>query len=156
MAKPSFVLDVDGVMNTGQFLYSEEGKAYKIFGPHDNDGLKLIKDKVAIQFISSDKRGFAITKKRITEDLGYALDLVSEEDRLEYLKKRFDLSQLIYMGDGYHDASILKECKFGIAPLSARKEAREAADYVTESKAGEGAILDACLEVLRRLQGGML
>ena len=27
-----FVLDVDGVMTSGQFLYSESGKEYKIFG----------------------------------------------------------------------------------------------------------------------------
>ena len=49
--KYNFVLDVDGVMTTGQFLYDSKGKAYKIFGPHDADGLKLIRDKVNIYFI---------------------------------------------------------------------------------------------------------
>ena len=39
------MLDVDGVMTTGQFIYSDKGKQYKIFGPHDSDGLKLIKKK---------------------------------------------------------------------------------------------------------------
>ena len=34
-----FLLDVDGVMTTGQFLYSKDGKDYKVFGPHDSDGL---------------------------------------------------------------------------------------------------------------------
>ena len=33
-----FILDVDGVMTTGNFLYTSEGKAMKIFGPDDNDG----------------------------------------------------------------------------------------------------------------------
>ena len=32
-----FILDVDGVMTNGQFLYNEDGKSYKIFGPDDND-----------------------------------------------------------------------------------------------------------------------
>ena len=41
----TFVVDVDGVMTTGQFLYSKLGKEYKIFGPHDNDGLKMLKKK---------------------------------------------------------------------------------------------------------------
>ena len=36
-----FILDVDGVMTTGQFLYSEAGKQMKIFGM--NFLLKLVK-----------------------------------------------------------------------------------------------------------------
>ena len=145
-----FLLDVDGVMTTGQFLYSQDGKEYKVFGPHDNDGLKLIKDKVTIKFITADKRGFPITKKRIVDDMGLEVKLVSEEDRFEYIKNKYGFQNLIYMGDGYHDAKILKESMYGIAPKNARKEARDAADYVTESNAGEGAVLDASLEILRR------
>lgn len=150
MKKIIFVLDVDGVMSTGQFLYSQDGKTFKIFGPHDSDGLKMLKDKITIKFITADKRGYPISKKRIVDDMGYDLDIVSEMDRYEYLKMKYEFSNLIYMGDGYHDAKILKECKFAIAPADARKEARKTADYVTESKAGEGAVLDACLEIRRR------
>ena len=144
-----FLLDVDGVLTTGQFLYTAEGKAMKVFGPHDNDGLMLLKNKVKIKFITADERGFPITKKRIVDDMGFELDLVSEKERFEYIKQNFNLNELIYMGDGYHDAKILKACKFGIAPGSARKEAKEAADFVTEAKAGEGAVLDACLYILK-------
>ena len=68
--KPSlFVLDVDGVLSSGQFLYDSNGKQYKIFGPHDNDGLKLISKYIKIRFISADTRGFEISKKRV-EDMG--------------------------------------------------------------------------------------
>ena len=148
MEKLKFVLDVDGVMNTGQFLYSAEGKAFKIFGPHDRDGLKLLRDKVEIRFITADKKGLPITKKRIVDDMGCKLDVVPEEERDEYFSKNYRMENLIYMGDGFHDAKILKACKFGIAPASARKEAKQAADFVTESKAGEGAVLDACLKIL--------
>ena len=49
--KYNFILDVDGVMTTGQFLYSEKGKIYKVFGAHDADGLKLLKSKLNIHFI---------------------------------------------------------------------------------------------------------
>jgi len=37
-----FILDVDGVITTGQFFYTQEGKAMKVFGPDDNDGLSLL------------------------------------------------------------------------------------------------------------------
>ena len=33
------ILDVDGVMTTGQFLYTADGKVMKVFGPDDNDKL---------------------------------------------------------------------------------------------------------------------
>jgi len=150
MKKLIFLLDVDGVMTTGQFLYSQEGKEYKVFGPHDNDGLKLLKNKVTIKFITADKRGFSITKKRIVDDMGFKLELVSEQDRFKYIENEYGLASIIYMGDGYHDAKILKDSMFGIAPNNARKEAKDSADYVTESNAGDGAVLDACLEILRK------
>ena len=149
MSRLNFVLDVDGVLSTGQFLYSVDGKVYKIFGPHDADGLKMLRNSVNIFFISADHRGFGISKKRI-EDMGFPIALVLEEDRYEYVKKTYGFKNLIFMGDGIHDVPLLEKCKFGIAPASARKEAREAADFVTESKAGEGAILDACLEIKKR------
>ena len=145
----TFIIDVDGVLSTGQFLYSSKGKVYKVFGPHDADGLKMIENKIDIMLITADRRGFPISKKR-AHDMGVSIKLVSEEDRYEFLKKTYGFNHLIYMGDGYFDAKILKECKFGIAPAGARKEARKAAQFVTESKAGEGAVLDACLEIIRR------
>ena len=57
----AFILDVDGVMTTGQFLYNEDGKAFKIFGPDDSDGLNLISDHINIHFVSADKKGFKIS-----------------------------------------------------------------------------------------------
>jgi len=144
-----FVLDVDGVLSTGQFLYSGEGKVYKIFGPHDADGLKMVKDRIKISFISADRRGFSISKRRLM-DMGYPLHQVSEEERGVFIEKKFGLKNVIYMGDGYHDAGLLKACAFGIAPANARKEAKKAAHFVTESGSGEGAVLDACLEIIKR------
>jgi 3-deoxy-D-manno-octulosonate 8-phosphate phosphatase (KDO 8-P phosphatase) len=149
----NFVLDVDGVMTTGQFLYSFDGKTHKIFGPHDVEGLNLIKDKVRISFITADKRGFNITKKRI-EDMGYQVELVTEMDRYEFVKNKFGFEDTFYMGDGISDAKIIKDCKFGIAPLGARIEARKAADFITDSRAAEGAVCDACVEIKKRFLGG--
>ena len=52
--KKTFLLDVDGVLTTGKFLYSIEGKMFKEFGPHDHDGLKLLKNLINIKFITCD------------------------------------------------------------------------------------------------------
>ena len=39
MILTKLVLDVDGVLNTGEILYSSAGKMFKVFGPHDKDGI---------------------------------------------------------------------------------------------------------------------
>ena len=145
--KKCFVIDVDGVMTTGQFVYSRDGKLFKIFGPHDNDGIKMLKDKIEVIFITADRRGFPITKKRI-DDMGQDLVVVSESDRYGFLDKAYGIKNIIYMGDGFYDAAILRDCFFGIAPNNARVEAKDSADYCTPSNSGEGAVLDACLKIL--------
>ena len=148
--KPKFfILDVDGVLTSGQFYYSEEGKLLKKFGPHDSDGLKMIKKFISIKFISADKRGFEISKKRIVDDMGYELSLVNEESRFNYIKSNYGFDNTIFMGDSIHDAHILKKCFFGISPNNARVEAKQSSDFVTPSNASEGAVMDACIEVLK-------
>jgi 3-deoxy-D-manno-octulosonate 8-phosphate phosphatase (KDO 8-P phosphatase) len=144
-----FVLDVDGVMTTGQFLYDSEGKSHKIFGPHDADGLKMLRGLVDIKFITADKRGLPITRKRIVQDMGYELDVVSEAERHGYLEK-LGYENIAFMGDGYHDAKCMKHCMFAVAPNNARQEAKDAAHFVTPSNSAEGAVMDASLEILRR------
>ncbi len=146
----NLILDVDGVFTTGQFLYTIDGKFAKVFGPHDNDGIKMIKPYLDIHTITADKRGFDITRKRIQEDMGLVLHLVSEGDRLEWLKKNFDLSTSIYMGDGIYDAQIFTHMAYSIAPANAFYLAKKNADYVTESKSGEGAVAEACLHVIEK------
>lgn len=144
------ILDVDGVLTTGQFLYTSEGKFAKIFGPHDNDGIKLLRKSIDVCAVSADKRGFAITKKRVADDMDLPLELVSEEARLPWLQEHFDLSECAYMGDGMHDAALFEHVAYSIAPASAFYLAREKADFVTSSRAGEGAVAEACLHLLEK------
>jgi 3-deoxy-D-manno-octulosonate 8-phosphate phosphatase (KDO 8-P phosphatase) len=139
----NFLLDVDGVLTSGSFLYNSEGKVLKEFGPHDSYSLNKLKTKLNISFISADKRGYEISEKRIS-DMGFELSLVSEEDRLVFVTENFNYSNLIYMGDGDADAPILKKAFKGIAPSNARPKAIENADFVTNNPGGSGAVADAC------------
>ncbi|NBN98740.1 MAG: phosphatase [Flavobacteriia bacterium] len=145
-----FLLDIDGVMTTGQFFYTSKGKVAKVFGPHDSDGLKIIKNDIRIEFLTADHRGFLISKKRISEDLGFKIHLVTEEKRLNFIEKNYGLKNVIYMGDGIFDSEILKKVKYGIAPRNARPEAKKNSNFVTKNNSAEGAVLDACLNIKKK------
>jgi 3-deoxy-D-manno-octulosonate 8-phosphate phosphatase (KDO 8-P phosphatase) len=149
----NLVLDVDGVLTTGQFLYTKSGKYAKVFGPHDNDGIKFISKYLKVYAVTADKRGLAITKKRVEEDMGIPLAVVKEEIRLDWFRKNFDSKSTVYMGDGMHDAKIFKAVAYGIAPANAFYVAKEAADFVTKTNSGEGAVCEACLHILKKFFG---
>lgn len=144
------ILDVDGVLTTGQIFYTADGKAMKVFGPHDKDGIKIIRQLgISIAFITADLTGWDITEARL-RDWGFTKDdlhYVSEESRFEWFNSNYNLEEVAFIGDGYHDAPILRVVRLGIAPKNARKEAKAAADYITETNSGEGAVLDACLYI---------
>lgn len=145
-----FILDVDGVITTGQFLYDRSGKAFKIFGPDDFDMLKILKKYINIIFITADKRGFGISKKRILTDTGFNIKLVSNKTRILWLKKNFDIKNVIYMGDGFFDIPIVKKVKFFIAPQNCDNDLKKIANYVTDSKSGERAVSEACKYILKK------
>jgi 3-deoxy-D-manno-octulosonate 8-phosphate phosphatase (KDO 8-P phosphatase) len=142
-----FILDVDGVMTDGGFYYSSKGKVLKRFGPDDADALGLIHKIIDIRFVSADKKGFAISKRRISKDMGYALDLVSANQRLSWITNQYELSEVIYMGDSFRDIEILKAVGLGITPGSASQQVKVQSDYTTDRDGGHGAVADACFYI---------
>lgn len=152
-AKPTkittVVFDVDGVLTDGRFYYTTEGKVMKRFGPDDADGLLLLRPHVDIIFVSGDKRGFAISQKRIETDMHYPIHQVSTFERVEWIKDQgIDLNKTIYMGDGIFDAMVFQHVAYGIAPANSFSFAKEHADYVTPSCGGNSAVAEACLHIL--------
>jgi 3-deoxy-D-manno-octulosonate 8-phosphate phosphatase (KDO 8-P phosphatase) len=148
MIPKMLVIDVDGVMTTGQFFYSVEGKMYKVFGPDDSDGLQLVRDRLDVIFVSADHRGFPISRKRIVDDMGYRLELISTADRINWMREHADLAETIYIGDGFYDYHIFDAVGYGICPADGFYLTREHADFVTRSGGGNRAVAEACVHIL--------
>ena len=145
-----FILDVDGVMTTGHFLYTSKGKVMKIFGPDDNDGLSLLSQYLKIQFVTGDRKGFPISEKRIVRDMGFSLDLVSTIQRINWIKNHYDPKDIIYMGDGIFDHYVMREVGYSIAPKNSDETAKKYANYVTKRSGGDRAVAEACLHILEK------
>lgn len=151
MQNYTFILDIDGVLTDGTFYYTKDGKIAKKFGPDDNDALKLLKSwGVEIVFVSSDWRSFEISKKRIN-DMGYELnDVKPGIDRLNWIKKKFDIDYTFYMGDSFVDAPILKAVKCGITTSESCFLAKQYADFITRCSGGHRAVSEACFYIAEK------
>jgi 3-deoxy-D-manno-octulosonate 8-phosphate phosphatase (KDO 8-P phosphatase) len=145
-----FILDVDGVMTSGQFLYTADGKVMKIFGPDDNDALSLLKPFLDIRFVTGDKKGFSISKKRIVDDMGYSLDVVSTIRRIDWIEQQCDPKSVIYMGDGIFDHYVMDKVGYSIAPANADVIAKQHANFVTQRSGGDRAVAEACMHILEK------
>lgn len=144
-----FILDVDGVLTDGCFYYSEDGKILKKFGPDDNDALKLLEPYVEIKFVSGDKRGFKISEKRVL-DMGFSIDFVSTRNRIEWIKEKYNPQEVIYMGDGIFDNTVMNEVGYAIATSDSDENAQKAANYITKRIGGHRAVSEACLHILEK------
>lgn len=146
----NFILDVDGVLARTDLLYDAEGKKMKVFGPDDHDALNLLRDRLHIVFITGDKRGFGISKKRVVDDMQFELHLVSTMDRLHWLKENFNLKETIFMGDGIFDGEVFAEVGYSICPADGFYRTRQKANFVTETEGGRRAVAEACVHVLEK------
>lgn len=148
----TFVLDVDGVLTDGSFLYDERGKAYKVFGPDDADALKALSKYVDIVFTSQDKRGFNISKKRVN-DMGFELKEIGSKDRVHFMSEIYGLENCIYMGDSFVDVPALKAANIGISTCTSDPLAQNWSDYVTEREGGHRAVAEACFWIAKTVLG---
>ena len=146
----NFILDVDGVLTTGQFLYDENGKKFKIFGPDDSDALNILKKYINIVFVSADKRGFKISKKRVKDDMGYPIYLVQSLKRVDWIDKKFNLKQTIYMGDGFYDHLVMKKSFYSISTSDSDINAKKFAKYITKREGGKRAVAEASMHILKK------
>ena len=145
-----FLLDVDGVMTSGQFIYSNKGKIQKIFGPDDHDGLSILSEFIEIRFVTGDRKGFDISKKRIVDDMNFKLDLVSTVKRLDWIKKKYSLNKVIYMGDGILDYLVMDKVFYSISPANGHVFAKKSANYVTKCSGGDRAVAEASLHIMKK------
>ena len=135
-------------MTDGKFYYSEKGKMFKVFSADDHDALCLLKDYLKIIFVTGDKRGFNISKKRIVDDMKMELNLVSTTQRIKWLQEYYDLDKIIYMGDGIFDHYVMQGVHYSIAPSNSDLNAIKYANFVTKRSGGDRAVAEAALHIL--------
>lgn len=145
-----FIIDVDGVMTTGTFTYDKSGKISKEFGPDDHEALKILSKHIKIIFVSADKKGFEISKKRIVKDMKFSLFYTPSDKRYEWILRNYYKKKIIYMGDGIFDQFIMQKFYYSISTNNSYFKTKKNSKYITNSNSGNRAVAEACQHILKK------
>jgi 3-deoxy-D-manno-octulosonate 8-phosphate phosphatase (KDO 8-P phosphatase) len=141
------VLDVDGVLTDGRLHYGPDGERLKVFHVRDGHGIKQVARAGITVAIISGRKSAAV--KRRAKDLGIRHVQQGVDDKLAALRAlakslRIELADCACVGDDTPDAPILAAAGIGIAVADAHADARVAADLVTKTAGGQGAVREVC------------
>lgn len=149
------ILDVDGVLTSGNLVYTKDAIHYKAFYVHDGLGMKLLqKSGVEIGIITSCKSDII---RRRAQDLGLKHIYQGQEDkRLPYqeLKDKLALSdhEIAYVGDDLPDLPLIRRVGLGMTVANAPLIMQQQAVYTSKASGGQGAVREIC-ELLMQAQG---
>ena len=152
------IVDVDGVLTDGVLLYGPEGETLKAFHARDGLGLKLLmREGIAVAVISG--RRCAALERRLA-DLRIERAYLGCEDKAGALAELLSevgctAAQALHIGDDLPDLAVFERVGIGVAVADAHPRVQEAADWVLETRGGQGAareMADALLAARGRLE----
>ncbi|GAA0811762.1 3-deoxy-manno-octulosonate-8-phosphatase KdsC [Colwellia sp. D2M02] len=141
------VCDVDGVFSDGRIYLGNDGEELKAFHTKDGLGIKSLGSSgVAVAIITG--RNSAIVKNRMTA-LNVKHIIQGQEDKLPALtalatELNLPLTQIAYIGDDVPDIACINAVGLGIAVQDAHPLTLQAANYITFTRGGFGAVREVC------------
>lgn len=138
-----FLTDSDGCLTDGGMYYTEQGDEIKKFNTKDGMGFRLLRERGIITGIITNEnvdmvRRRAAKLKMQEVHCGIANKLETAKAICE--KYQCTLENVAYVGDDVNDVELLRAAGMGFSVANGQRETKEAADYVTEKKGGDGAI----------------
>jgi len=145
------VCDVDGVLTDGRLVYGPEGETRKTFHVRDGMGIRLLMENGIEVAIITARSGKAISAR--FKDLGVKHVKQGRGDKgvaLEELMDSlgYDREQVAYIGDDVLDVPAIELASVGISVQDGHSVAREAADWVTQTSGGQGAVREVADTIL--------
>jgi YrbI family 3-deoxy-D-manno-octulosonate 8-phosphate phosphatase len=155
MQKIRLVLsDVDGVLTDGSITYDNQGIESKSFHVRDGMGIKLWR-RAGHQFGVLTARTSHLVKMRMAE---IGIDLVRQgvEEKLPAAMQiadqlEIDLQEICYIGDDLTDLRLMNAVGLAVSVVDGADDVRAAADLVTKTPGGKGAIREL-LELILKSQ----
>ncbi len=145
------LLDVDGVLTTGQVIYDDAGQETKVFNVRDGLGIRLL-EKAGIRVgIVTGRRSMALVHR--CRNLGITLLKDGVADKAAALadilqETGLSASQAAFVGDDLPDLPIMKRVGLAIAVGDAHDRVKQSAALVTRTNGGCGAVREIAERIL--------
>ncbi len=145
------LLDVDGVLTSGDIIYSDNGNETKVFNVKDGLGLRLLMDSGIKVGIITGRSSAALSAR--CENLGINLVYDGVKDKEAVLDKIINetglaCNEIAFVGDDLPDIKVMNNVGCAFSVNNACIETRNAASYVSELDGGNGAVREICELIL--------
>ena len=149
------LLDVDGVLCSGDITYLDNGVELKTFDVQDGMGITLARLAGLKTGIITGRKSATIEKR--ADEL--KIDVLKQGsfnklDPYNQVKEEFGISdnEICYVGDDVLDIPLLNLVGFSASVPNAREEVKAICDYVTVAKGGRGAVREI-IDIILKNQG---
>ena len=149
------VFDVDGILTSGQLLFTADGQEVKQFNTLDGLGIKLLQRAGIESAIITGRRSPQVEQR--ARALGITWLEQGREDKLTALQELWQRSghnaeSTAYIGDDLPDLSAIRAAAFGACVPNGHPLVQQHADWVSMRRGGEGAGREFC-ELILQAQG---
>ncbi len=145
--------DCDGCLTDAGMYYSENGDELKKFNTRDGMGFALLREHGIITGIITSE-SVALNRRRAEK---LKVDILEEgcKDKASAVKRicgkyQIDPENIAFVGDDINDLEVIKMVGLGCCPADAAASVKNAADFITEAKGGEGVIREVVDKILEQ------
>lgn len=146
------LLDVDGVLTSGEIIYSDSGEQIKIFNVRDGMGIRLLKEAGVKVGIITGRKSQALHHRCVNLGIDMIYDGVRSKDKLlDAIVDQTGIPKdaMAYVGDDLPDLSVMKQVGLAVAVNDAHEAVRRAAHMTTKAKGGKGAVREISEGILK-------
>lgn len=141
------LLDVDGVLTDGGLYFTENGETSKRFNTLDGHGLKLLQRAGVEPVIITGRDSAALRVRLNALNIQHAhFGVEDKHSAAQSALQSLGLSwaQTAAMGDDWPDLPMLLPSALACAPPNAHREVLSRVHWVTQARAGHGAVREVC------------
>jgi 3-deoxy-D-manno-octulosonate 8-phosphate phosphatase (KDO 8-P phosphatase) len=141
------IMDVDGVLTDGRIWLDTDNEWKRMFSVIDGVGIKrLIEHGYMTGIITGAKSKDVQTRVKFLGIQHFYEGAKEKTPAYEDILAKTGLKDenIAYVGDDFFDIPVLQRCGFAASVPTALEEVRIAAEYVTGSPAGFGAVREVC------------
>ena len=151
----ALITDIDGVMTDGGIILGTDGQEFKRFDAKDGMGITMARTAGIIVIILTGRTSESVAKRG--EELkfdGVYQGFMDKMIAYEEIKSNYNLldEEILHIGDDILDLPLFEKVGFSVSPADGNPLVNNSAKYVTERKAGHGAVRET-VEMLLEAQG---